>query len=190
MIGTHNSMTYLKPKKWYMYPFNFIAKCQSVDIKKQYELGARIFDIRISYDKDDNPEFRHGKIAYKGDVHKVLEYLNTIPNIKVRLILEIDKSDFGKEILFISNYYRFKEKYANISFYEGRRKYDWKQIIDLPTLDLIQAVGSMQGSKLNAVWPWLYAKRNNIKNLKKYYNKPYLLIDFINENGATHFPYL
>lgn len=163
-----------------MYPFNFIAKCQSVDIKKQYELGSRIFDIRISYDKDGNPEFRHGLISYKGDVHKIFEYLNTLPDIKVRLILELNKPDFVQEVTFVGNYYRFKEKYSHINFYEGRRKYDWKQIINLPTLDLIQLVGSMQGSKLNALYPKLYAKKHNSKNKKLYesFDKP-ILIDFI-----------
>nr|DAH01868.1 MAG TPA: hypothetical protein [Crassvirales sp.] len=28
-LGTHNSMSYLKPKRWWMRPFHFIAKCQS-----------------------------------------------------------------------------------------------------------------------------------------------------------------
>ena len=28
--GSHNTMTYLKPSKWYLYPFIFIAKCQLV----------------------------------------------------------------------------------------------------------------------------------------------------------------
>ena len=43
-IGSHNSMTYLPPKKWYMYPFKFVAKCQSSTIEEQYEK----YSIRVT----------------------------------------------------------------------------------------------------------------------------------------------
>ena len=42
--GSHNTMTYLKPSKWYLYPFIFVAKCQSIDYKKQFNCGVRWFD--------------------------------------------------------------------------------------------------------------------------------------------------
>ena len=51
-IGTHNSLTYLTPKKWWQKLIKFTAKCQEVDYEKQYELGARVFDIRLWYDDD------------------------------------------------------------------------------------------------------------------------------------------
>lgn len=31
-LGSHNSMSYLKPKNLLMWPFKFMAKCQKVDI--------------------------------------------------------------------------------------------------------------------------------------------------------------
>ena len=33
-LGTHNSMSYLPLKKWYMYPFRFMAKCQKLSVDK------------------------------------------------------------------------------------------------------------------------------------------------------------
>lgn len=187
-IGTHNTMTYLKPKKWYLYPFRFIARCQSLSIKEQYDLGVRIFDIRITYDKKGRVEFRHGLIAYKGDVYDTLAWLNShnVP-IKIRILLEEGKESPEKEFLFIRDLNRFQIIYPNLSFYEGRRKFDWKQLVKLPNLDVTQIVSSMQGNKIDDLWPWLYAKLHNKENLEKYKYKEYILMDFINEptNGIN-----
>lgn len=179
-IGTHNSMTYLKPKKWYMYPFRFIAKCQSLAIDEQYRRGIRLFDIRISYDKNNNPEFRHGSMAFKGEVYRILDWLNCQKDpIRVRLILEEKKESTVKETLFIKDIIHFKEVYKNITFYEGRRKFDWKKLVDLPDLEVIQLISSMQGNKIDDLWPWLYAKIMNRKHLKKYKEEYKYVIDHI-----------
>jgi len=47
ILGSHNSWSYLPPKKWYMKPFRFTAQCQDWDIKTQYEHGVRCFDLRL-----------------------------------------------------------------------------------------------------------------------------------------------
>lgn len=183
-LGTHNSMTYLKPKKWYMYPFQFIARCQSKTIKEQYEdYNIRLFDIRITYDRDGNPEFRHGSMAYKGDVYEVLNWLNSRgEKVKIRLLLEINKPSIHSEIFFVYDCKRFGELYPNLTFYEGRRKYDWEQVYKFPTLEVEQPVSSMDGNnKLNDLWPWLYAKKHNAENRIKYKDSKYVLMDFINE---------
>lgn len=182
-LGTHNSMTYLKPKKWFLYPFQFIARCQSKTIQQQYEdYNVRLFDIRIKYNKDGDPEFRHGSMAYKGDVYETLNYLNSknVP-IKIRILLETKKEDSLNEIFFIKDLNRFKELYPNLTFYEGRRKFDWKKIVDIPTLDVKQIVSSMDDKKLNDLWPWLYAKKHNRENLLNCSEDETVLIDFINE---------
>lgn len=189
-LGTHNSMTYLKPKKWYLYPFLFIARCQSKTIEEQFDSGIRLFDIRVRYNKDGDPEFRHGAIAYKGDVYEVLNYLNSknVP-IKIRIILEVTKYDFINEVFFTKDLMRFPDLYPNLTFYEGRRKYDWKQVYPLPTLDINQLVGSMSGSKLYAIYPELYAKKYNEANLNTYLDYKPLLIDFLNEYGSINSTY-
>lgn len=178
-LGTHNSMTYLKPKKWYMCLFQFVARCQSLNIKEQFEKGIRLFDIRIAYTESEEPEFRHGAIAYKGNVYATLDWLNrqNVP-VKIRILLEVSKESNLKELLFIKDIRNFQTIFSNLSFYEGRRKYDWKQLLDLPTLKVTQLVSSMQGNKIDDIWPWLYAKFHNKKNLKKQYDSD-ILIDFV-----------
>lgn len=60
-----------------------------------------MFDLRVSFDKNNVPEFRHGLIAYKGDVEKTLHYLNS-KRVAVRLVLEeyYDDKDNRQEELF------------------------------------------------------------------------------------------
>lgn len=180
-IGTHNSMTYLKPYKWYMYPFKFIAKCQSVSIEKQYELGARMFDIRVSFDKYGLPEFRHGHMVFEGDVYKTLDFLNK-KGVYVRLLLEVNKYDKVKEEHFIDFCHLCEEYWTNIKFFCGRRKYDWKQLykFELDDIDVVQKVSSMTGTILDDWCPWFYARIMNKRNIREHKDNRWLLIDFIN----------
>ena len=181
MIGTHNSMTYLKPTRWWMYPFRFIARCQKASIQDQYEkYGIRLFDLRIQF-KDLNPSFAHGIMSYKGDVYRVIEYLNSrTERVYVRLILENCK-DWDTE-LFRILCHKLEEENPNISFFGGYRKKDWKKLYDFkyPEPRLIQLISSMTGSKWDGWCPWLYAKLNNKKNIKTLQSDKWYLLDFIN----------
>lgn len=185
-LGTHNSMSYLKPKRWWMRPFHFIAKCQSRHIDHQYKLGARMFDIRVSYNKYGEAEFRHGSMAFEGDVEGVFKYLNSRNRaIYIRLILEVSKNTKNredKERLFINDCKRWAETYTHIKFFCGRRKFDWVQLykFELDDIELVQKISSMTGTVLDDWWPWLYARFFNKKNLEKHRDsKDWMLIDFI-----------
>lgn len=189
-IGSHNSMTYLPPKKWYMYPFKFVAKCQSSTIEEQYEkYSIRMFDIRISFDKETGkPEFRHGLISYKGNVDKVFEYLNSKGKVYVRLILEEYKEDKTRlqEDKFYLYCIKWEKKYPNIKFFGGIRKRDWKEIYHFkynPRYEDKYSSNNKNGTTgtiMDDWFPWLYARFNNKKNIKKGTDKPWLLIDFVN----------
>lgn len=183
-LGTHNSMSYLKPKKWYLYPFRFMARCQKKSIEEQYKLGARMFDIRVYYDDKFNAEFRHGSMAFKGDVESTLRSLNSKKRtIYIRLIFEENKYNNceSKALKFIQDCKRWETEYANLKFFCGRRKYDWKQLykFKLDDINVVQKVSSMTGTILDDWCPWFYAKLYNKKNYKEYNAKEWLLIDFI-----------
>ncbi len=182
-LGTHNSMSYLPPKKWYLYPFRFIARCQSKSIEEQYEkYGVRMFDLRITF-KNLVPEFRHGLIAYKGSVEDTIKYLNSLNDkIYVRLTLETSKEDTIQEGLFTCLCSRWKTQYKNIKFFNGRRKFDWKQIYNFGTKEpkITQLISSMTWKKWDDWFPYLYARIMNKKNISNYKKKDWLLIDFIN----------
>ena len=148
-IGTHNSLTYLTPKTWWGKLIKFTARCQSIDYEKQYELGARVFDIRLWYNDTMDVEVRHGRIAYDHSyriLHKMLEYLDEKGDCYVRILCEEDsfaKHDplaVNKEHEFVEDCEFYESRYKNIKFFGGNRKYDWKVLYnfknkDIPTLD-------------------------------------------------------
>lgn len=184
-LGTHNSMSYLPPKRWYMCPFRFIARCQSQPIDKQYSLGARMFDLRISFDDKGNPEFRHGAMAYKGIVEEYLQYLNSkdIP-LYVRVILENSRytKDKSKQSeLFVQFCTRLEKTYPNLKFFCGRRKFDWNLVYKFSTDDpqITQLISSMTWKIWDDWFPWLYARFMNKKNIANFSKDEWVLIDFI-----------
>ena len=64
ILGSHNTMSYLRPKTWWGRLFRFVARCQSKTLAEQWEAGVRYFDLRVGYDSSWNAEFRHGAMAY------------------------------------------------------------------------------------------------------------------------------
>lgn len=183
ILGSHNSMTYLKPEKWWMKVFNFMSKCQEVSIEQQYDkYGIRVFDLRIAFDKS-TPKFKHGLVTYKGDVEAVLSYLNTKKDVQVRLLLEKSTaSEDRQEVRFIKACRDWERMFPNIEFFAGNRKHDWYKLYDFPDKEnqINHMYSSMVGTKIDDLFPELYAKLNNKKNLKKEYDKPIFMYDFVN----------
>ena len=68
MLGSHNSLTYLPCRKWWMYLINQTAKCQNKTLSEQFHDGVRYFDIRLKWDRKEGWVIAHGLIEYKGDI--------------------------------------------------------------------------------------------------------------------------
>lgn len=201
-IGTHNSLTYLTPKKWWQKLIKFTAKCQEVDYEKQYELGARVFDVRLWYDDEMNMEIRHGRIAYRGKyeiLFNMLDFLDKKGDCYVRILCEEDsfaKNDplaIDKEKCFINDCEYIESSYKNIKFFGGNRKYDWKVLYNFKNKDIPKLVDKYSSTTslfksdkkwlavLDDLYPKLYAKLKNKQLIKEHNDKEgYLFIDFIN----------
>lgn len=190
IIGTHNSMSYLPPRRWWhrlMLPF---ARCQNKTIDEQLAAGARCFDLRISFDRHGMVHFRHGWCRFGGDrtIGNVLKQLQHYGKpVYVRLILEepltlrnvikqalglkvAQKPDAANEYYFPRRCALYQKLYKDITFLGGNRKFDWAQLYDFGTGDipLHQWVSSMDG---NAPWwqkllPRLYAAKHNAANMQ------------------------
>lgn len=189
--GTHNSMSYLPVKNWWMFPFIPVARCQGKDYREQFREGARVFDLRVCYnDKDGLWGFAHGMMRFKSPwVGNVINGLYTLAKqsgetVYVRLILE--RCENG---LHASNFtmlcQRMEKMYgSHIRFVGGNRKSDWKKLYvfenDISDTLNNQWVGSMaeDASWIERLIPYLYARRHNKKNRERL--KPILnLFDFI-----------
>lgn len=194
-IASHNTMTYLNPQ-WYFVPFKWMAKCQS----KKYEDQLKVtdyLDFRIVFHKGKYI-FAHGIMRYNKNVEEVLEDINNrFPGITIRIMNEEDRL----KDMFVCFCKHIQEKYPNIKFVGGINKKDFKVLYDFgnPYPALIDKYSSCNhgkceydengkevkhknytGTYLDDLWPWIYAKLNNKKNIDKYKDTDkYVMLDFI-----------
>ena len=174
ILGSHNSMTYLKSHSIFMNIFKFCWRCQTSDIDTQLLRGVRCFDIRIRLE-NGNWAFTHGRSVLKATTQNgfddLLDHLNkyainTSEKIYVRLILEESKENLEQEAAFVEKVKEIDNKYApNLIFFEFTRKFDWKVLVDTGVYikEPEQFVGSMK-SWYGKIWPWLYWEINNSKD--------------------------
>lgn len=177
VYGSHNTMTYLPIKNWWLFPGLLIARCQNHSIEEQFKKGARVFDLRIYFNtKSMQWEFAHGLINFKSqdDIRKVVQRIYkftaiTNSDIYVRLILEKWDSEAECE-QFAKMCETFEIRYQELKFIGGNRKGNWKKLYtfqtDVPDSLNNQWVSSMAEDArwYEKVFPFLYALRMNKKN--------------------------
>lgn len=183
ILGSHNSWSFRTPTQWWLKPLRFTAQCQDLSLEEQYNFGVRCFDLRIRFDKKNNPIIAHGIIEYGKLSDNDLKYLNNKKDVCIRLIHEVrTKKQYTEKSknLFINLCKDLLTKYSNIKFWCGRNLYNWE--IDYkfdynPTCKEIYS--SVCSPKLVDDWyPRLFAKVNN-KNIIPC-EEDILLVDFIN----------
>ena len=101
IIGSHNSWSYYRPKKWWMKLIAFTAKCQNRNVIKQYEkYNVKCFDLRVRF-KNNKLIVAHGIIEYdisENDLFETLEYLNLKNDVSIRILHEVrTKKQYTKE---------------------------------------------------------------------------------------------
>lgn len=183
ILGTHNSMSYLKPDKWWMNLFNIFAKCQNKNIDEQFEHGAKCIDLRVYF---DNREwyFAHGLINYKKDVNlkHILDYISfrvkelPIQDCYIRIILE--KGKHFKEFNELCS--NLPDLYPNMIFIGGYSKKNWESIYPFlanTNINITQHVSSMakDANFIERCIPILYAKKHRNIVMENGIN----LVDFI-----------
>lgn len=193
MLGSHNSATYLNPRKWWMKPFSWMAKCQNNTILNQIQLGATVFDFRIRLkgyiDPDNlinNVRIVHGLVEYGNNYtfKSILDTLNSCnQNKSLYAIIVYDKQYGG------AKYYDFYEKlikelvqiYSNIDFQFIDDKSTWNIIKDFENKTWTEEkVLYWKFSKKTPI-PWPQLEDNGVMPFLKDIKDPNVLIwkDFI-----------
>lgn len=196
-IGSHNSWSFA-PTAWYI-P-RFTCKCQNLTIDEQYKIGVRLFDLRLRLKDLYKWGVAHGSAYFKVDWREDLAWLNNKEDCYVRVTLEYNNEPKDYDLiegLFIGYCKTLEDKFPNIKFFGGNRKWDWKRIYEFKNpdellIDKYSSTTSWFKSKsrflkiIDDWWPWLYAKFHNEKTVKQYKlygpSNKWLFIDFINEN--------
>ena len=190
ILGSHNSWSYANPKRWWLRPFKFMAKCQSEDIKGQYfNYAVRCFDLRIRFDKNDKPVVAHGGMVYnisEDNLMSDLEFLNNRVNPPyIRILHEVRrKKDYTKKEIKLFREFcdMLVHKFPKLKFWCGRNLYNWEvdfAFDENPTCE--EKYSSVCPPKILDDWfPYLFAKMNNHKIKAQGTDKDILLIDFVN----------
>lgn len=187
ILGSHNSWSYLPVRQWWLRPFAFMARCQSVGIAQQYErYGVRCFDLRIR-EKNGEIVVAHGLAEYDITYRQLLddlEYLDSKGDCYVRVIHEVrTKKEHDQSAT--NGFYAFcniiSYNYKNIRFWGGRNLYDWGvDYYFVWVLSCEEAYSSVKKPRLLDDWfPWLYARLHNKKLRERGTDKNVLLIDFV-----------
>lgn len=186
ILGSHNSWSYLPPKKWYMKPFRFIAQCQDWDIKTQYEHGVKCFDLRLQY-SGDTLQVVHGSMVYKITAKQLLEdlkWLNNKGDVYVRVVHDARNKKLytGKAVKYFQNdCAAFEQLYPNIKFWCGENLYNHKADYEFKNHpSCAEYYSSVVLPKIDDVYPRCYAKNNNKTIYKNKTDRDILMIDFVN----------
>lgn len=187
MKGSHNSLTYAKPLRWWAWLILPVWRCQCGDIDRQIDAGAMAFDFRIVRTKNGGWLAAHGCVDLKANIFAALARINSrCPGAFVRIVLERGSASDCKEFAALCASLTYS--YPAIHFFGANYKPNWKRLhtFDDPEAaraeaGLTQHVGSMSGSWYGKVWPWLWSKLNRSKVPAAVNDKafPIVLTDFV-----------
>jgi len=188
ILGSHNSWSYLPPRRWWMRPIGFMARCQRVDIRTQYErYGVRCFDLRVRFNKYGLGIVAHGIVEYCFTASKIYEdlaWLDAQGDCYVRVINEVRtmRQYKGRGDDFKHFCERIESDYRNIRFWCGRELFCWGYDYRFkglePTCD--ERYASVCPPKIiDDWWPWFFARQHNRDILAAGTKKDILLMDFV-----------
>lgn len=194
-------MSFRPVRQWYYKPLAWTARCQKASLREQFmNYNCRLFDIRVKYDKCGNLTYAHGPIQFAGHVKTDLSMLNNLAELTdskvyIRVVLECNKP--LKDQALQEEHFKYfcedlEEQYPHLTFFGGERKYDWVKVYnfntpDVPLYDYYSSTTDPLGgkskkwwSKLDDLWPWLFAKLHNKKLKSRYNDDRVLFLDFVN----------
>ena len=165
-LGTHNSLSYLRPSQWWLRPFAWMARCQSLTVKQQWDAGVRYFDIRVKFDKGGLAKSGHGIMDYDilvSDALYLIDYYAFEAGVRavVRLFHENSRrhpdrhaDDFARLCSWAVG------RFPHTRFVEGGRRHDYRAEIgdSVPTR---VCYAEYYKKKLCIPWPKRWAKRHN-----------------------------
>lgn len=192
ILGTHNTMTYLRPKSLLLKPFAAFAQCQDKTIDQQIEIGVQYFDLRIRFD-DGKPYFCHGLIRYDDlgtyTVYDVLRKINELGKTKdvyVRMMLETSEYDQDQDYAFNTFTLRWKTKYPHINWW-CERKYSLNVHAHDFGVNFVEKATWIKNVWMMLRTPRHYAREVNDRLLisaKEQYDDTIVAVDFIDERFA------
>ena len=195
-LASHNTFTFLTPRTWWMRLLAFTARCQRVNFDKQLDCGAQMFDVRVRFKGSGVPIICHGLIEYQEylPVTDSLLYLNYCCkrddiHYYCRIVLETKHPDDFQLQSFRALCKAYQDTFQDIVFFGGNDRSDWScqhPVYDFgtPMPDIDEKHASTTAlfprfPRLDDLWPWLYARLFNHRNIQAGTTHEWLMIDFV-----------
>ncbi len=172
MIGSRCSFSFLPARKWWMRPFEFMARCQTKTIQEQYASSVRIFDVRVRFDERGHVYVCHGLLVYRiteEELFKTFDWIDSMGDCSCRIMLETLKVHLNgnlaiyQEECFVKWCQELERYYHNIEFIGGESKILGVKVYDFgtkPRMKIEEGIDSW--------WPWLHRKEKNNSILKDF----------------------
>ena len=92
LIGSSNSLTYIKPSNVWLGFLARFGKRQEVPYDEQYTYwGVRMFDIRLYVNKHGHAMVKNGKYEYPlYSLYQILDYMNKKGDVSVTITLDAE----------------------------------------------------------------------------------------------------
>ena len=201
-IISHNTFSYLPVRQWWMKPFGWLARCQSMDISDQFSYGMTGIDLRIRFDRKGHPVLAHGMVEYDADAMRIIAILKDwdITNGNgtcMRVMLETtscmnDIERRRQKLLFADMCRYLKALFNNIVLWGGWPRDEWgKKVYDFgtdePSVTEMHASVAWRNSdnRFRRTFSWLpnlwirsWAKRHNNEIISKA-QTDWCMIDFV-----------
>src|SRR5574344_710189 len=116
ILATHNSLSYLKPQ-WWLRPFSWVGRCQSLTIEQQLEYGVRYFDIRLKFNEGNwIAKSGHGLLTYDFTFYSTFDLIDRHSSCIVRMTLENKKASGDMKDTFRIYCKECQSIFANTTF--------------------------------------------------------------------------
>lgn len=184
--GSHNSLTYLKPKTFLMRLLGFKYTCQTKSLENQIKTGTHALDINVRFDTNHNIIVTNGKWESKNHytcnefISKILDTIknNRIDDDDILININLDTFDdsYFQEMNFIKFINMFIDKTEkNVYIIGGKRVFDDEQVITRlrnPKTIVTPVACVDKRTRFYEKWfPKLFTYRMNKKNLSLWENE-------------------
>lgn len=135
-VASNKSLTYINPSNWWVSPFKWMCKSQSLNHKEQYvQYGVRLFDVSVSDGDNGKMVVRNGAYVYKhSSLFEIFDFLNQMGDVMVRITFEVSIEEFmsdsykTKEGKFVEFCKMIEAIYPGIMLFGGNRSFDNKNV--------------------------------------------------------------
>lgn len=183
LIGSNNTLTYLRPSLWWSKIFKWFGKTQELPYDIQYNYnGVRLFDFRLKVDD-------YGHIIHIGKLYEMCDFFDKREDVWLRITLDASKLDKTAERRFKDACRIIETIYKNIHLFGGYRQcdktvlyeFDWEK-----RNKLMEMVNPPEWSRLyRFVSKWLpcLIGRLNRSYMEEYQKRFCILIlDYVNRH--------